>query len=65
MEDAPPGRAFAFLVPERLQRADTEIFVAGGLIYCYDHTERLIFPLEAVCRKVKIPGVRYRQEGDL
>jgi len=63
-QDAPQGRAFALELPEALSGDDWELLEAGGIIYCLDK-RKLLYPLEAVCRKVRIPGVRYREEGDL
>jgi len=61
-KEAPEGRAFAFLMPESLRSQSTELIVAGGVIYCHEIEEGLLYPLEAVCTKVEIPGVRYREE---
>ncbi len=63
-KDAPPGRAFALELPEALSDGKWELLTAGGIIYCLEK-KKLLYPLEAVCRKVRIPGVRYREEGDL
>lgn len=56
---APQGRAFAFELPERLRSADTDIIALAGIPFCHEVAEGLLYPLEAVCRKVQIPGVKY------
>lgn len=59
---APQGRAYALELPESLREAETELIVAAGITYCHDIKAGLLYPLEAVCRKVEIPGVNYPTE---
>jgi len=51
-------------LPENLLGDKSEIIVAAGIMWCHEFTEGLLYPVEAVCRKVEIPGVRYRDDDD-
>ncbi len=60
---APQGRAFAFELPEDFVSDECELFVASGTIFCHNRASGLVYPLESNCRKVEIPGVKYRSDG--
>jgi len=62
---APQGRSYAFYLPETMRKGNVEIITSNGTMFCYQLSTGLIFPLEAVCEKVQIPGVRYSEEDEL
>ncbi len=62
MKKAPQGRAYAFLLPENLRGAKSHILVSNGTMWVLELSNGLLCPLEAVCEKVQIPGVRYNEE---
>lgn len=65
MIKAPQGRAFALLMPAELRKRSPVLLDVAGIIWCHEVDTGLLYPVEAVCEKVRIPGVRYREEGDL
>lgn len=48
--------SYALELPERLVGVDMALISIGGIIYCHEEAEGLLYPLESVCRKVEIPG---------
>ncbi len=63
MELAPQGRAYALELPETLAAEKFQLLDVGGLCWVYWPSVRCLMPLEAVCRKVEIPGVTYRDNS--
>jgi len=63
MGDVPQGRAYAFQLPENLRSEKSAIVNVGGQAWVLEFSTGLLCPLEAVCEKVRIPGVRYPEEG--
>lgn len=59
MELAPSGRAYALQLPEKLAGEKFVLLDVGGICWVYQPSVRCLYPLEAVCAKVQIPGVRY------
>lgn len=55
----PPGRAYALQLPKNLMGDKSTILNHGGLPWVLEHSTGLVCPLEAVCTKVRIPGVTY------
>lgn len=62
---APQGRAYALEMPQELRDAVTRLHVVAGIIWCHEVDEGLLYPLEAVCKKVEIPGVNYPTGDEL
>jgi len=63
MDKAPQGRAYALELPQSLTGKPFEFLEVGGICYVYQPHTRLLFNLEAVCTKVEIPGVKYRDNS--
>ncbi len=57
--DLPQGRAYALKLPDGLTSDRPQFVDIGGICWCYWPDAGLLVPLEAVCTKVRIPGVRY------
>lgn len=56
----PQGRAYALLLPESLRGDKSTIMDVGGITWVLERSTGILCPLEAVCEKVRIPGVKYR-----
>ncbi len=59
VEKVPQGRAYALQLPQNLVGSKSTILVVGGIGWVEEHSTGLVCPLEAVCEKVRIPGVKY------
>lgn len=62
-EKVPQGRAYAYLLPQHLRGDKSIILVSNGAMWIMETSTGLLCPLEAVCEKVKIPGVKYANDN--
>lgn len=59
-QGVPQGRAYALQLPKRLLGKPIEFVDVGGIPWVLELSTGILCPLEAVCEKVRIPGVKYR-----
>lgn len=59
----PRGRAYALQLPDNLVGDKSAIVDQGGVPWVLEHSTGLLCPLESVCTKVRIPGVKYGDSG--
>jgi len=60
---APAGRAYALELPKGLMSDKFEFVDFGGIPWVFNRTTGLLCPLESICEKVRIPGVKYGDSG--
>ncbi len=63
MGDVPQGRAYALKLPPDLRGGKSAMMDVGGVPWVENLATGICSPLEAVCEKVRIPGVTYPELG--